>query len=252
MPLEDGRTRRALLKQAPAQFTLLAGIAVFSSSISRTQNHRFHGETVNLRAIGLILGMLLPGAVPAEAAWVQDQTVQQQLSDRQVAVRVEFDDGQSRIHVRAAVRINASPEAIWHVLTDCDHAASFIPGVKSCHPLEVAPDDSWVIVEQEAKYSWLMPAVKCVIRADYKRPRRIEFRRISGDLKQEEGVWLLEATGPGVSDPAPGPVTTVEYDLFVDPGFWIPRVLLRHSLRSELPAAFAALRTRVESAGARH
>jgi hypothetical protein len=37
MPLEDGRTRRALLKQAPAQFTLLAGIAVFSSSISRTQ-----------------------------------------------------------------------------------------------------------------------------------------------------------------------------------------------------------------------
>jgi len=197
--------------------------------------------------------MLLPGAVQAETAWVQDQTVQQQLSDRQVAVRVEFDDGQSRIHVRAAVRINASPEAIWHVLTDCDHAASFIPGVKSCHPLEVAPDDSWVIVEQEAKYSWLMPAVKCVIRADYKRPRRIEFKRISGDLKQEEGVWLLEPANTGVSDAATAdPVTTVVYDLYVDPGFWIPRVLLRHSLRSELPAAFTALRVRVESTVASH
>lgn len=108
--------------------------------------------------------MLLPGAAQAETAWVQDQTVQQQLVDRQVAVRVELDDGQSRIHVRAAVRINASPESIWHVLTDCDHAASFIPGVKRCHRLKMAPDDSWVIVEQEAKYSWLMPAVKCVIR----------------------------------------------------------------------------------------
>jgi uncharacterized protein YndB with AHSA1/START domain len=230
---------------------LLAGVAVFSSSISRTQTRRFYGETVNFRATGVILAMLLPGAAPAETAWVQDPTVQQQLSDRQVAVRVEFDD-QSRIHVRAAVRINASPESIWHVLTDCDHAASFIPGVKRCHRLEKAPDDSWVIVEQEAKYSWLMPAVKCVIRADYKRPRRIEFKRLSGDLKQEEGVWMLEPANAGASASASDLVTTVVYELFVDPGFWIPRVLLRHSLRSELPEAFTAVRTRVESTGAGH
>ena len=83
---------------------------------------------MNFAAAGVILGMLLPVAAQGETAWVQDQSVQQQLSDRQVAVWVEFDD-QSRIHVRAAVRINASPESIWHVLTDCDHAASFIPGV---------------------------------------------------------------------------------------------------------------------------
>ena len=202
---------------------------------------------MNFRALGVILGLLLPGAAQADTAWVQDQTVQQQLSDGQVPVRVEFDDGQSHIHVRAAVRINASPESIWHVLTDCDHAASFIPGVKRCHPLQVAPDDSWVIVEQEAKYSWLMPAVKCVIRADYRRPRRIEFKRLSGDLKEEEGVWMLEPTKAAVSGPTSDPVTTVVYDLYVDPGFWIPRVLLRHSLRSELPAAFTALRARVES-----
>ncbi len=235
-----------------AQFTLLAGVAVFSSSISRAQNRRFGGETANFRAILLIFGVLLTGAAQAETAWVQDEAVQQQLSDRQVAVRVEFDGDQPRIHVRAAVRINASPETIWHVLTDCDHAASFIPGVKRCHPLQVAPDDSWVIVEQEAKYSWLMPAVKCVIRADYKRPRRIEFKRLSGDLKQEEGEWMLEPAAAGVSDPASAPVTNVVYDLYVDPGFWIPRVLLRHSLRSELPAAFTALRARVESASASH
>jgi uncharacterized protein YndB with AHSA1/START domain len=204
---------------------------------------------VNFRVIGVLLGMLAPGATQAETAWVQDQTVQEQLSNRQVAVRVEFDSGQSRIHVRAAIRVNASPESIWHVLTDCDHAASFIPGVKSCHPLKVAPDDSWVIVEQEAKYSWLMPAVKCVIRADYKRPRRIEFKRLSGDLKQEEGEWMLESANTG-SDPISDPVTTIVYELYVDPGFWIPRVLLRQSLRSELPAAFTALRTRVESTGA--
>jgi uncharacterized protein YndB with AHSA1/START domain len=208
---------------------------------------------VNFRAIGAILGLLLPIAARAEAAWVADQTVQQQLDDGKVAVRIQFDGDQSRIHVQAAVKINASPETIWRVLTDCDHASSFIPGVKHCRRVQSAPDDSWEIIEHEAKYSWLMPAVTSVIRAEYKRPERIDFQRISGDLKQEEGDWVLEpaspadATSGGGSEADADPATIVEYDLHVDPGFWVPRVLLRHSLRSELPAALTALRQRAES-----
>jgi hypothetical protein len=160
------------------------------------------------------------------------------------------------MRVHAAVRIHASPEVIWGVLTDCDHAATFIPGVKRCHRVQSAPDGSWEIIEQEAKYSWLMPSVTCVLRADYKSPQRIDFKRVSGDLKEEEGDWVLEperhegesaaATRASVSPEA----TIVEYDLSVDPGFWIPKVLVRHSLRTELPAALAAVRTRSESRAA--
>ena len=194
---------------------------------------------MNFRAIGLILGMLLPVATQAEADWVQDQTVQQQLAAGQVAVRLRFDGEPSSMQVRAAVKVNAPPEAIWRVLTDCEHAANFIPGVKRCRRVRSAPDDSWEIVEQEAKYSWFMPAVTTVIRAEYRRPQRIDFKRISGDLKREDGNWVLESAADGA--------TIVEYELDVDPGFWIPRVLLRHSLRSELPAALAAVRERAES-----
>jgi Polyketide cyclase / dehydrase and lipid transport len=199
------------------------------------------------------LGLLLPIATQAEAVWIVDQTVQQQLAAGKVAVRIQFEDDQARIHVQAAVKISASPETIWRVLTDCDHASSFIPGVKRCRRVQSAPDDSWEIIEHEAKYSWLMPAVTSVIRAEYKRPDRIDFQRIGGDLKQEDGNWVLEPasapeTAPGESSEADAdPATIVEYDLHVDPGFWVPRVLLRHSLRSELPAALTALRQRAES-----
>lgn len=186
----------------------------------------------------MIFGLLLPIATQAEADWVQDQTVQQQLAAGQVAVQMLFDGDQSRMQVRAAVKVNATPETIWRVLTDCEHAANFIPGVKRCRRMQSAPDDSWEIVEQEAKYSWWMPAVTTVIRAEYERPHRIDFKRISGDLKREEGDWVLES--------GPGGATIVEYELYVDPGFWIPRVLLRHSLRSELPAALTAVRARAE------
>ena len=102
--------------------------------------------------------MLLPVATQAEAGWVQEPTVQQQLAAGQVAVRMLFDGNQSRMQVLAAVKVNATPETIWRVLTDCEHAANFIPGVKRCRRVQSAPDDSWEIVEQEAKYSWFMPA----------------------------------------------------------------------------------------------
>ncbi len=229
--------------------------------------------TVGQRVVGAILAALLPLATWADDGWLKDPTVQQELADGDVAVRFVFEGDGSRMRVRAAVRINATAQAIWSVLTDCDHAASFIPGVKRCQRIRSAPDGSWEILEQEARYSWLMPAVTCIFRADYKPPSRIDFKRISGDLKQEEGHWVLENPTPDAqSRRASAPVTSrvdvatsgiqlgaqpphdastvVEYELYVDPGFWIPRVLLRHSLRSELPAALKAVRTRAESAAA--
>jgi ribosome-associated toxin RatA of RatAB toxin-antitoxin module len=213
--------------------------AQFTEARSRCGHGRQH--LVGLRAKVCVTGVLLPMAAwSSPAAWVDDQTVQQELAAGQVAVQIAFEDGESRMRVHAAVRVHATPETIWRVLTDCDHAANFIPGVKHCRRVQSAPDGSWDILEQEAKYSWLMPAIKCVIRAEYKRPQRIDFKRISGDLKEEEGHWKLE-------DPAGPEATVVEYELQVDPGFWIPRVLLRHSLRTELPAALKAVRARSES-----
>ena len=89
----------------------------------------------------------------------------------------------------------------------------------------------------------MLPTIRFVFRADYQRPRRIDFRRVSGDLKEEEGSWLLEATPDGSA-------TILEYEVYVDPGFWVPQALIRRSLRKDLPAALAALRVQVESIGA--
>ena len=212
----------------------------FTEARSRCGLGRQH--PVGLRTkVCVTAGVLLPiAAWGAPAAWVNEQTVQQELAAGQVAVRIAFEDGQSRMRVNAAVKVHATPETIWRVLTDCAHAPNFVPGVKRCRRVQSAPDDSWDIVEQEAKYSWLMPAIRCVIRSEYQRPQRIDFKRIGGDLKEEEGHWMLEHT------PEPE-ATVVEYELEVDPGFWIPRVLLRHSLRTELPAALEAVRARSES-----
>lgn len=197
------------------------------------------------RLIGAVFGIFLPISAWSQNNWLDDKTVQEQLAAGQVAVRIVFDGDESHVRVDAAVKINAGADAVWRVLTDCDHAATFIPGVKRCRRVETAPDNSWEIIEQESKYSWLMPSVTTVIRADYKRPQRIDFKRVSGDLKDENGAWVLDPK----SSATHGNTTIVEYELHVDPGFWIPKVLVRHSLRTELPAALTAIRAKVEGTG---
>ena len=101
---------------------------------------------------------------------------------------------------------------------------------------------SWEEIEQEVRYSWLLPAVRYVFRAEYDRPRRMDFRRVSGDLKEEEGAWLLTAT-------ADGSATVVEYEVYLDPGFWIPQFLVTRTLRKDVPAVLSGLRECVEQPG---
>ncbi len=191
------------------------------------------------RVMAAVMGALLPLAAEAETSWLENPEIQQRLLAREVVVRSTLDTSESRGRVSAAVRINAGPEAVWNVMTDCEHASSFVPGLKHCRRVKSSPEGTWEFIEHEVKYSWLLPTIRYVFRADYQRPWRIDFRRVSGDLKDQQGTWLLETTPDGSA-------TIIQYEVYLDPGFWVPQALVRHSLRKDLPAVLEALRTRVE------
>jgi ribosome-associated toxin RatA of RatAB toxin-antitoxin module len=184
----------------------------------------------------LALVLLEPVVAGAQSTWVTDPAVQQRLAAGEVVVATSaIDPAHPRGRVRAAVRIPAAPDAIWKIVTDCREALSFVPGLRHCRLVEGAPDGSWQEVEHEVRYSWLLPTVRYVFRADYDRPRRIDFHRISGDLKEEEGTWLFTPTADGVG-------TVVEYEVYLDPGFWIPRALVAPTLRRDSRAVLTGLR----------
>jgi uncharacterized protein YndB with AHSA1/START domain len=188
--------------------------------------------------------LLLPPPVPAaQSGWVAEPGIESRLAAGEVVVETasEIDPAAPRGRIRAAILIPASPQAIWSVMTDCHQALAFVPGLKLCRRIEGAPDGRWAEIEQEVRYSWLLPEVRYVFRADYDRPHRIDFHRVSGDLKAEEGTWLLTPTADGTG-------TVVQYEVYLDPGFWIPKFLVTRSLRKDLPAALSGLRDRVEQA----
>ena len=197
------------------------------------------------RAMAAVMAALLPLAAGAQVSWLENPEIQRRLAAGEVVVRSTLDPSQPRGRVSAAVRINAIPEAIWSVMTDCEQAVTFVPGLKRCRRVRSAPDGAWDLIEHEVKYSWLLPTIRYVFRATYQRPLRIDFRRVSGDLKDEQGTWLLE--------PVPdGSATIVQYEVYLDPGFWVPQALVRHSLRDDLPALLEGLRERVEKVEPAH
>ena len=192
--------------------------------------------------IFLLLATLEPVPTAAQAGWVEDPAIQQRLAAGEVVVITNSnatDSGRPRGFIRAAVRIRAAPEVIWNIMTDCAQAATYVPGLRRCRLIDGAPDGSWQEIEHEVRYAWFLPTVRYVFRADYERPHRIAFRRVSGDVKEEEGTWLLSPT-------ADGSATLVQYEVYVDPGFWIPQTFVNRSLRKDLPAALNGLRERAE------
>jgi uncharacterized protein YndB with AHSA1/START domain len=193
---------------------------------------------LTVRSSGLLPALAL--ALAAQSGWLSEPAVQQRLTEGQVVVDAagSIDSAAPRGRVRAAVRIPAPPEAIWRVMTDCAQAPLYVPGLKRCRRIDAAPDGSWEDIEHEVRYSWLLPPVRYVFRAQYERPHRMDFHRISGDLREEAGTWLLTPTPDGAA-------TVVEYEVYLDPGFWIPRFLVTRMLRKDVPAVLSGLRDRV-------
>jgi hypothetical protein len=191
--------------------------------------------------IGAVLALLQPLGLAAQTSWVAEPAVERRLEAGEVVVQAAtaIDPTAPQGRVRAAVRIHASPEAIWAVMTDCSQALVFVPGLRHCRRIDGAADGRWEDIEHEVRYSWLLPTVRYVFRAQYDRPHRMDFRRVSGDLKEEEGTWLLTQTPDGSA-------TVVEYEVYLNPGFWIPQFLVARSLRKDVPAVLSGLRDRLE------
>lgn len=199
-------------------------------------------QSRNIALVLLALILLPPATAVAQSAWTDDPQVRQRLRAGEVVVAAGApeDPQHPRGLVQAAVRIAGSPEAIWKVLTDCQQALTYVPGLRGCRRIDSAPDGSWADIEHVVHYSWMLPTVRYVFRAEYQRPHRIDFHRVSGDLKEEQGTWLLRPSQDGAA-------TLVEYQVYIDPGFWIPQFLVHRSLRKDLPAALNGLRERVEA-----
>jgi Polyketide cyclase / dehydrase and lipid transport len=154
-----------------------------------------------------------------------------------IEVAVLLDAGEQSGSASATVRIHASREVIWSLITSCAEALHLVPGLVACDVMETAPDRSWQRIRHVMDYSWYLPKLNYEIRAFYDQPSRVSIERISGDLRVLRGSWALKGDGD---------YTIAHYAVNLAPGFWVPHWIVRVALRRDLPKMLRALRTRAE------
>lgn len=175
----------------------------------------------------LLVAEVAPASVAQEAAPPND-----------IEVSVSLDAAQQSGSASGTVRIHASREVVWSLITSCPESLALVPGLEVCEVLETAPDRSWQRIRHVMNYSWLVPKVAYEIRASYDPPTRVSIERISGDLRTLRGSWILQSDAD---------YTIAHYVVDLAPGFWVPHWVVRAALRHDLPKMLRALRSRAES-----
>jgi len=199
-------------------------------------NHKPSSQRVRLAS--LLLAILLaaqsaravgsPASANANAAATDD-----------FALAISMDSSEASGIATASIRIHATQETLWNILTSCAEALQIVPGLKLCAVEETAADLSWQRIRQVMDYSWFTPRVSYEVRASYTRPGGIAFEKVAGDLIRLRGSWGLTRDGE---------YTVAHYVLDFEPGFWVPRWFVRAALKRDLPRMLRALRTHAEAA----
>jgi Polyketide cyclase / dehydrase and lipid transport len=163
-------------------------------------------------------------------------------SSNDIEISVSLDPAGQSGSASAFVRIHASRETVWSLITSCPESLRMVPGLEICDVLETAPDQSWQSIRHVMNYSWYVPKLTYVMRATYDAPAKVSIERVSGDLRTLKGSWELKSDGD---------YTIAHYMVDLAPGFWVPSWIVRGALRRDLPRMLRALRSRAEATPSR-
>lgn len=98
----------------------------------------------------------------------------------------------SAVAVRARATLRAPLDVIWQTLTDYDHFAEFIPGIRKSQVIN--RHGNTTIVEQAGRAGFLFFTypIQVVVRSEEYHPWAIRVRVLTGNLKQLDGGYRIE------------------------------------------------------------
>ncbi len=133
--------------------------------------------------------------------------------------------------------VHAAPEKVFEVVTDYLNAVRYFTNLTGCQVL--SEKNGVKHVRFSAKATGLMK-LDYVLAIDQSKPGRIEWKRIKGSFKANEGYWDLSPIDGGKS-------TLVTYAKHVDPGFFAPKIFVHKTLRDTAENIFRDLKRNVEA-----
>ena len=114
------------------------------------------------------------------------------------AIETHIERQGEYITVNASALLQVDARIAWEVLSDYDHLAQFIPDVKSSRV--VSRGGNRLLVEQKGEFGFFFyrQPVEVMLEVVEEPRRRIDARRISGNIRDLETYYELKASGPGL------------------------------------------------------
>jgi uncharacterized protein YndB with AHSA1/START domain len=140
---------------------------------------------------------------------------------------------------RATMDVEASPAAVWAVLSDCGQARRFMRNLLSCRVIESG--NGWDVREHRSR-GWPPGRVmRNVSRVNLEPNRRLSFHLMEGDWTRSDGEWLLTPIDGGRG-------THVEYRINAAVRGGPPAGITQSLLVSSVRGTLSALRREAERA----
>lgn len=162
-------------------------------------------------------------------------------SAEDVAVEAQLQGNALAITAHATLR--APLPIIWRTLTDYDHLAAFIPGMKTSRVLQRR--GGIVTVEQigEANIWFFHYPIAVVVQSDEHYPGTIGVRVLTGNLKQLAGAYRIEPVS-GAHDQF-----VLRWRGVIEPDIALPLFIMAPGLREAVTDQFLGMIREVERRG---
>jgi ribosome-associated toxin RatA of RatAB toxin-antitoxin module len=187
-------------------------------------------EEATARCSAAILLALATAMVPGAARCAQD-----------VAVEARTEGNALAIDARAT--IHASLPLIWRTLTDYDHLADFVPGMKTSRVLERR--GRRVVVEQtgEAKLLIFNYPIAVVVESEEHYPNTIGVRVLTGNLRKLAGAYRIDAVSGRLGE------FVLRWHGIIEPDIPLPLFITAPGLREAVAEQFFGMIGEIERRG---
>lgn len=175
----------------------------------------------------------------ASAHALASDDVDARLAKGEVLVRSEKVEGADMPVTHALGVVNAPPEKVWAIVSDCNNFTKNLPRIAEAKELERKGDT--VVCRVVTKLPFPLKNLAGVTRAVHEVSAGERWTRtwdlIEGDYEYNRGAWTLT---PFAGDPKR---TLVRYRIHVQPKISVPSSLIRHSQTRALPELYERLRS---------
>lgn len=177
----------------------------------------------NPRILGLLRELLLIGLLSTNAA--------------AATIAVDVVSHARTINIEASALLHSDARTAWDVLTDYDHYADFIPGLRASRIVDRR--GATVTVEQSGDFMfWLLPvSLDVTFQITEVPPTYLRSHVVAGDLRALDSRYVLTPGATGLR---------LEYFGALDSGFPLFDPVERFAVRQNVARRFQALSDEIE------